>query len=200
MTSEIRILLFDLGGVLLRLNTPVSTFGLEQSEEDFLQRWIHSASVRRFEQGAIDATTFAASIVSEFGLPYEADVFLRRFEAWPDELYEGIPELLESIPQQYSRALLSNTNPLHWHREGVASALEHRFEKVFLSYVTGHLKPDVEAFQHAREAYACTPQEIAFFDDNPTNVATATEFGCQAFVTRGIGELRSTLRALRIVN
>ncbi|MGI9203712.1 MAG: HAD family hydrolase [Woeseiaceae bacterium] len=200
MTSQIRVLLFDLGGVLFRLNTPARTFDLEQSEEDFLQQWIHSESVRRFEQGTVDATTFAASIVKELRLPYGVDDFLRRFKAWPDKLYPGTPELLDSIPRHYSKALLSNTNALHWHRDDVAGALEHRFDNVFLSFMTGYLKPDTEAFRHAMESCACVPEEIAFFDDNPVNVAAAAGFGCHAFLTRGIGELRSTLNTLRITH
>lgn len=198
MTTEIRILLFDLGGVLLRLNTPAHTFGLPHSEEEFLQRWIHSLSVRRFEQGLIDTDTFAANIVDEIKLPYNAEEFLRRFAAWPDELYSGILDLLDNIPAHYSKALLSNTNALHWQRDDIASVLEPRFEKLFLSYVTGRVKPDAEAFQHAQETYSCAPQEIAFFDDNPTNVAAAAGIGCRAFVTRGIDELRSNLDALGV--
>jgi len=198
LTEQIKVLLFDLGGVLLRLNSPARTFGLAQSEEEFLQQWIQSKAVRRFERGDVDATTFAASIVSEFRLPYGADEFLRRFEAWPDELYQGIPELLDSIPKRYSKALLSNTNALHWHRMDVNRTLEQRFDNVFLSFVTGYLKPDAGAFRHAQETCACEPGEIAFFDDNPANVAAAAGLGCHAFLTRGIAELRSALNALQV--
>ncbi len=198
MTGQIKILLFDLGGVLLRLNSPARTFDLPQSEESFLQQWIQSTAVRSFERGDVDATTFAASIVNELQLPYSADEFLRRFEAWPDELYQGVPELLDNIPKRYSKALLSNTNALHWHRKDLCGTLEHRFDNLFLSYVTGYLKPDAKAFRHAQETCACGPEEIAFFDDNPANVAAARELGCHAFLTRGIGELRSTLNALQV--
>lgn len=198
MKNAIKILVFDLGGVLLRLNTPTHTFGLQENAEDFLQQWIHASSVRQFEQGSMDAKAFAAKIVEEINLPYGADEFLARFEAWPDALYDGILDVLDDIPSQYSRALLSNTNAIHWERDGIASTLENRFEKVFLSYVTGHVKPDVDAFLHVQREFACKPHDIAFFDDNPTNVAAAARFGCQAFLTRGIDELRSTLDNLDI--
>jgi hypothetical protein len=55
----LKVLLFDLGGVLLRLNSPADIFGLQMSEEEFLQLWIHSPSVRQYECGSIDAETFA---------------------------------------------------------------------------------------------------------------------------------------------
>jgi putative hydrolase of the HAD superfamily len=200
LTAEFKILAFDLGGVLLRLNPPARTFGLPLTESEFLQRWIHSESVRQFEKGAIDPATFADRVIAEIELPYDAKEFLERFDSWPDDLYDGILDLLDEIPSRFSRALLSNTNAIHWQRDGIASALEHRFDKLFLSYVTGRLKPDADAFLYAQEAFSCAPGEIVFFDDNPTNVAAAARFGCQAFLTRGIDELRSTLKTLGAAN
>ena len=198
MTTEVRILLFDLGGVLLRLNDPAQTFGLKLDEAEFLQRWIHSESVRRFEKGDLDPAIFATHIVAEIELPYTAGEFLERFASWPDALYDGILDLLDEIPPGFAKALLSNTNAIHWERDGIASALEKRFDKLFLSYVTGRLKPDTDAFRHAQEAFSCAPAEIAFFDDNPTNVSAAADFGCRAFLTRGIDELQATLRTLGV--
>jgi putative hydrolase of the HAD superfamily len=195
----IKVLLFDLGGVLLRLNDPHQTFGLQTSEVKFLERWIHSPSVRDFERGAIDAEKFARGIIREADLPYTWQDFLRKFDDWPDELYPGITELLDSIPPQYRRVLLSNTNTIHWHRTGVADRLEYRFEKVFLSYLTGRLKPDRDAFHMVQVELGCDAGEIVFFDDNPANILAANECGYQSVLTRGVDELRASLRQLGIV-
>ncbi|MDA0681042.1 MAG: hypothetical protein O3A13_02875 [Proteobacteria bacterium] len=73
---DIKVLLFDLGGVLLRLNNPQATFGLKTSESEFLDRWLRSPSVRDFERGAIEAETFARSVVGEIDLPYDWREFL----------------------------------------------------------------------------------------------------------------------------
>jgi len=193
-----RVLLFDLGGVLLRLNSPEQAFGLQMSESEFLERWIHSPSVREFERGAIDAESFARSIVTETDLPYDWREFLEKFDAWPDQLYEGITDLLDNIPSTCRCALLSNTNAIHWHRDGVASELAHRFEKVFLSYLTGRLKPDVDAYHQVQKDLGCDADQIVFFDDNPANILAAKECGWHSTLTRGPGELRTALDELGV--
>jgi glucose-1-phosphatase len=197
--SDIRVLLFDLGGVLLRLNNQIDIFGLPMDSDEFLTRWIHSPAVREFERGAIDAESFAKAIVVESDLPYSWHEFLRRFEAWPDRLYPGTREMLDSIPLRYQRALLSNTNAIHWHRDGIADELAGRFNCVFLSYLTGQLKPDREAFQLVQDELNCEAGEIAFFDDNPANTEAAKKWGCQSFLTSGMKELRSSLEILGVL-
>lgn len=199
LTSQPKVLLFDLGGVLLRLNTPSNTFGLRISEEAFLQQWIHSPAVRDFERGTIDAEGFSVKIAAEFELPFAATEFLDRFAAWPDQLFDGVPELLGSIPKEYSTALLSNTNALHWQGSAAAELLTNRLDRVFLSYVTGLLKPDEDAFDHARSEFACEPAEIAFFDDNLANIEAAIAYGYNAYLTRGADELREKLAELEVI-
>jgi len=196
--AEFRVLLFDLGGVLLRLHRQNEIFGLPIDESEFLQRWIQSPAVREFESGAIDAERFARAIVVEAELPYDWQEFLERFEAWPDQLYPGVTDLLDNIPSRYRRVLLSNTNAIHWHRNGVADELAGRFENVFLSYLTGQLKPDRQSFQLVRDQLDCDAGQIVFFDDNPANVCAATEFGCHSILTKGAGELRTSLEELGV--
>ena len=197
--TERNVLLFDLGGVLLRLNGHSATFGLQFDDSEFLSRWIRSPAVREFERGAIEAESFAKSVVIEAGLPYDWREFLERFHAWPDELYPGTIDLLDSISPRYQRALLSNTNAIHWRRDGVANKLEGRFDHVFLSYKTGRLKPDRDAFEMVQEELGCSAHQIVFFDDNPANIAAAKEFGCQSVLTMGGDELRTSLQKLGVI-
>lgn len=188
--NEIRVLLFDLGGVLLRLNDPLETFGLDLTHAEFMEQWLMSPSVREFERGAIDSDTFAANIVAEASLAYDATEFLRRFDAWPDQLYPGTLELLKEIPRHYERAILSNTNAVHWNRVNHDGRLTGCFDRIFLSCETGLLKPDVQAFAHVAASYDCAARHILFFDDNPLNVNAALELGCSAELVNGVDELR----------
>jgi len=195
----LKVLLFDLGGVLLRLNNPAEIFSLDISEQEFLQLWIRSPAVRQFECGAIDAESFAEKVVTEVGLTYDAAEFLQRFESWPGEIFPGIPALLDRISLDFSTALLSNTNSIHWLQPGVASTLEHRLDRIFLSFATGYLKPDAGAYEYARAAFRCAREEIIFFDDNPTNVDAANALGYEAYLTRGADELSNTLEQLGVL-
>ncbi len=189
-----QVLVFDLGGVLLHLNSPKQAFDLEMDEGEFLDRWIHSSSVRDFERGLVDAESFAKNIVDEARLPYDWREFLNKFDAWPEQLYPGIVELLDGLGEDYRCVLLSNTNAMHWERTGVCDELAPRFEKLFLSYQTGRLKPDHDVYQMVQLELDCEAHCIAFFDDNPINVEAARDCGWQSFVTKGADELQKSLQ------
>jgi len=190
---EFKVILFDMGGVLCRLNDPIETFGLQQTHEKFLHHWLLSDSVRDFERGAIDAETFAGKIVLEAGLSYSADEFLQRFDSWPDRLFPGVIELINSIPDRYVRAVLSNTNAVHWNRPEIGCLLEECIENIFLSCDTGLLKPDAPAFEDVVVKLGCQPGEVLFFDDNPLNTRAAEQFGYRSVLIREFNDLGSAL-------
>lgn len=192
--ADIRVLLFDLGGVLLELRDPIETFGLSMEAAEFKAIWLASPSVREFERGAVDTEQFAKNIVVEAGLPYGWREFIERFDSWPERLFERTLPVLRSIPGQYRRALLSNINALHWGRREIAAPLSGCFDRLFLSYRTGHVKPDRAGFEQVVAAYACRPDEVLFLDDSEDNVAGAAAYGMQAVHTIGIDAVEQVLR------
>jgi putative hydrolase of the HAD superfamily len=194
--ARFKAIVFDLGGVLLRLRDPIENFGLHMTETQFLELWLKAHSVREFERGAIDPKTFAEMAVAELNLPMDPNAFLARFDAWPEELFPGTLSLLDALPSSADRVLLSNTNAAHWGRSTVSGALAGHLDREFLSFRTGLLKPDHAAFQQVSRACRCAPEEMLFFDDNPLNVAAASQFGIQAFVTKGPAEVRKALESL----
>jgi hypothetical protein len=113
-------LLFDVGGVLVELNgmeTLLDWLGPPAVTVDELWvRWLRSKAVREFETGLIDPAEFAVAVTREFGLKVEPDAFLDSFAGWPIGLYPGAMNMLARIPTRYRRALLSNSNALHWPR------------------------------------------------------------------------------------
>lgn len=191
--KSIKVILFDLGGVLLRLNDPGETFGLDGNYEEFLKKWLLSPSVRDFERGALERDAFAAGVVAEAGLPYNADEFLARFDSWPDQFFAGALDTVETLAQRYEVALLSNTNAMHWDRADIGGQLETRLSRVFLSYRTGKLKPDADAFQHVCDDLGCDANEVLFFDDNPLNVSAASSVGMNAEFANGIDAVKTAL-------
>jgi glucose-1-phosphatase len=127
------------------------------------------------------------------GLGFDAQELLRRFESWPEDIYPNAVELVSRIPASYSCAVLSNTNPMHWQQIDVPGVFGGRFDRYFLSYQSGLLKPDREAFLQVTSRYACEPREVLFFDDNPLNVAAARQAGFSSVRTQGTNELEAAL-------
>ncbi len=191
--KNFKVILFDLGGVLLELRDPISTFGLDIDASEFLRTWIMSPSVRALESGQINGKNFAQRIVTEMQLPMDWQELLRRFDSWPAKIYPRAIDLIDRIPSTFSCAILSNTNAVHWERIDVPGNFGDRFDRYFLSYESGLLKPDREAFLQVCAGYGCRPEEILFFDDNPVNVAAARKERISALCVQGVEELETAL-------
>lgn len=194
--DDIRVVLFDAGGVLVELagiDVMLQWLGPGFTAEELWRRWLTSESVRGFETGRIGGDEFAAGVIREFKLKIAPDDFLDAFTGWPVGLFPGALELLEEIPGTYRRALLSNSNVLHWPRVLEDMKLGAAFEHHFVSHLTGRIKPDEDAFLHVTESLDCRPGEVLFLDDNQLNVDAAARVGMHARRVLGPGAARSTL-------
>lgn len=200
--AAIEVILFDVGGVLVEISGIAAILDwLDHriTADEVWHLWLGSPAVRAFESGQIAPEAFATAMLAELGLAMPPRVFLDAFITWPARLYPGTLELLGRIPEHYRRALLSNTNALHWPRVmeelGLGAVFEHRFA----SHLIGKLKPDAEAFQHAADALACEPARILFLDDNSVNVDAARAVGMRAARVRGVIEAQRALEAAGII-
>lgn len=199
MPSSIEVVLLDLGGVLLRLHDPLQAFGMDMEHAEFMETWLLSPSVREFERGKLRTEQFVPAIISEFGLSYSPAEFIRRLESWPDALYDGALELLKSIRKNHQVALLSNTNEVHWSRKDIADPVTLLMDKVFISYQTGYLKPEQQAYTDVLDHFDIDPGAFLFLDDNPLNIEAARQCGMQATLTRGFESLQHNLRQARVI-
>ena len=201
-TDDIEVVLFDVGGVLLEVHGIAAIMEwLEHrvTPEEVWGMWLASPVVRAFESGRIDEAEFAAGILAELRLSMPVSAFLDSFVTWPVRLYPGAPELIARIPSRYRRAVLSNTNAVHWPRIVEELGLGASFEQCFASHLIGKIKPDAQAFEHAVEALACEPERILFLDDNLVNVDAARSCGLRAIRVRGLAETQRALEELRIL-
>ena len=142
--ADIRVLLFDVGGVLVELGgveAILGWLGNRMTPAQLWQRWLHSVAVRQFETGRIDQHQFAAGVIREFGLDVQPLAFLESFVGWPTGLYPGTLELLGRIPRRYRRALLSNSNALHWPRVLTEMQLGPAIDHHFVSHLMGRINP-----------------------------------------------------------
>jgi glucose-1-phosphatase len=194
--TDTRVLLFDVGGVLVQLNgvkTMLEWMGADATSDKMWKMWLESKPVREFERGRIDAEEFALAVTAEFQLPVDAQQFLASFNSWIVGLYPGTLEMLAQIPPSYHRAVLSNSNVLHWTRVVDDLKLGSAFDHQFVSHLTGRIKPDAEAFEHVVESLSCRPEHVLFLDDNTLNVDAAERFGMQAVRVQGIDETKRAL-------
>jgi putative hydrolase of the HAD superfamily len=200
--NPVRVVLFDVGGVLVQLSGVATVLGWvadRWTPAELWQRWLHSPAVRAFETGRCDADTFAAQCVAELELGVAPATFLESFAGWPTGLYPGTHELIARIPGHVTRALLSNSNSLHWPRVEGEFGLGALFEHRFVSHLTGRIKPDRDAFEHVIHSLGCDPASVFFLDDNLMNVEAAHAAGMQGAVVRGIEEAERALRHVSVI-
>lgn len=196
MTYKPSIVLFDLGGVLVRVGgVPAMTQLAEISDEEQLwSRWLSCRWVREFETGRCSADAFATGVVQDWDLAVEAEEFLRSFMSWPEGALAGASELVQTVARTVPVGCLSNSNALHWTVLASRWRLAELFEWRFLSHELGLIKPDGEIFSHVTEALAVPPEQILFVDDNMLNVAAARAAGWNAYRARGVEEARAVMQ------
>jgi putative hydrolase of the HAD superfamily len=196
----VKAILFDLGGVLIRLGGfSTMTSWTNLSEEQIWEHWLSSPSVRLFESGKISAEKFSKDITVEFNLPVTPEQFLAQFVSWPEGPFPGVNELLSGLSFKYQLGCLSNTNMLHWNALVNTKDFLGYFDYLFPSHLTGYLKPDTDAFTNAAEKMALDTKDILFVDDNVLNVTAASNSGIVAYKAKGFDDVKNLFKQLNII-
>lgn len=202
-SGAIRVVLFDVGGVLVELGgvrPMLEWLGYRMPTEDLWRTWLHSPSVRAFETGKIAGDEFARQLIDELQIRVDASAFLESFAGWPSDTFPGALELIDQIPRRYVRAVLSNSNAVHWPRVTDELGLGGIFDHYFVSHLTGRIKPDADAFEHVLETVDCRANEVLFLDDNLLNVEAARRVGLEAFVVQGPDESQRALQQFGVIS
>jgi glucose-1-phosphatase len=200
--SQIRVVLFDLGGVLVELAgvpTVLKWMDNRISPEELWKMWLQSPAVRAFETGRTDAGSFADDLIAEMALPVVREKLIEEFKLWPRGLFPGALEMVKHIPPRYTRATLSNSNALHWPRLMKELQLAEAFDQHFASHLIGKIKPDEEAFHHVTHSLRCAAEEILFLDDNKLNVDAAARVGMKAIQVKGVAAAERALREAGVI-
>jgi glucose-1-phosphatase len=199
--GEFDFVLFDLGGVLVRLGGVAAMQGWAgiASEEEVWQRWLRCPWVRRFERGRCSPDEFAAGVVTEWALPIGAEEFLAQFRTWPEGLFDDAQRLVAAVRSRIPVGCLSNTNVVHWSDQVARWGLDDMFDVQFLSHELGLVKPDREVFDHVVGTLGLPAERIVFLDDNEANVQQARAVGLTAVRVRGIRQSADALLGLGVL-
>lgn len=198
----IRVVLFDLGGVLVELSgvsTVISWMANPVVPEELFRMWLTSPAVRAFETGRIEPNLFADQLITEMSLQVGREALLKELAGWPTGTFPGALELLARIPRRYTRATLSNTNAVHWPEVMGRMKLESAFDHHFASHLTGKIKPDEDAFRYVTAALGCATDEVLFLDDNQMNVDAASNCGMHAVRVQGVPAAQRALLEFRVI-
>ena len=186
--SDIELLLFDLGGVLVDFSGPrdlVRFLRTPASAEDVFQRWVACANTAAFGAKRISAPEWAARFVRDWDVALTPEEFLSEFSGWSRGFLPGAKELLASLRSRFRLAALSNSNELHWQRNASLGILAE-FEFAMSSHEVGFCKPDPAIFRAALDRAKLEPHAVLFFDDVEANVLGARNAGLHARRVTGV--------------
>jgi glucose-1-phosphatase len=212
--SDVQLVVFDLGRVLIRIcdgwrnacevaGVPVPA-GAGEFDESTKRRV--DEIVGRLDSGACDLQTFAGEYGPCCGLA-PADV-VRIQQVYLRGPYPGAAELLDELTATgVQTACLSNTHDTHWRMMlDTASANYLPLERLthrFASHLVGMRKPFAAIYEHVERTAHVAPGAILFFDDLEPNVTAARRRGWQGRIIRTdadpIAQVRHHLRDAAIL-
>lgn len=180
--SQIKLVLFDLGGVLVELGDELFPRSWIPEGQNFgLKEWFASDIAIQFETGLISSGDFISGLKQRLSKNVSDQELLSAFERWPKKLFSSTDELLNRLKIDYKIAVLSNSNEVHEPILMREFGLQSRIEDVFFSHIIGHSKPSKEAFKHVLTTLGFEPHEVIFFDDSSANIIAAQRLGIQAY-------------------
>ena len=100
-----------------------------------------------------------------------------------------IVPLVEGLKSDHRLVLASNTDRIHFpYAVQHFGGLQH-FNRYFLSYEMGLLKPEPEFFHRVLRDLHVSPVDCVFIDDTVENVAAAASIGIQTLKFDGVQQL-----------
>ena len=187
--SDIRNIIFDLGGVIINVDyfkteKAFKQLGISDFEKIFSQVQ-QSKITDNLEVGRISPTEFRENLHQLINNPNICDEKINA--AW-NAMILDLPasrlDLLDRLRTKYKIFLLSNTNQIHidYCIDNLNFELiKSKFDKVYLSHEIHLRKPDVEAYNYVINDAQLQASQTLFIDDTIKNVEGARRAGLNAY-------------------
>lgn len=195
MADEIKVILFDLGRVLVdfdhkRAAERISAFCPKTAIEIY-NLFFESQVTVAFEAGKITPENFYLEVKNMLDLKLSYDSFV---PIWNDIFFlspknRSVFRLVNSLRAHYQTAVLSNINVLHYEYVKKNFPVFGVFDKIFLSFELGAIKPDKKIYEQVIGRLQVSPQEIFYTDDRGELVESAKSLGIRGAVFTNFQQL-----------
>jgi 2-haloacid dehalogenase len=201
---SVRAVVFDLGGVLIDWDPRHLYRRLFRGDEAAVERFLSEVCTPEWNEEQDGGRSFAEGIaLLQARHPEHVELIAAYRDCWEEMIpgcLDGGPELLAEVKRAgFPVYALSNwsaeTYPIAERRFEFLS----RFDGVVISGRVGLRKPDPAIYRHLLDVHALEPTSTLFIDDSERNVRAARAVGLPALHFWGMAQLRSELRALRVL-
>jgi putative hydrolase of the HAD superfamily len=202
--AKFRAIIFDIGGVLVRVDVSHAVSGLSQgialSPADLWSAITRDPRWPDWQEGRISPRDWHLHLAKRLGGSLTFEQFT---DAW-NRAIDPVPilesDFLDRLAKRYRLALLSNTDPIHVaHLESAYGFLSH-FPKSARIYscVVGASKPNPLIYREALRAAKSCAEEAVYIDDIPSYVEAAQRLGMAGITFRSEAQLKDDLIALGV--
>ena len=194
MTDK-KILLFDMGGVLLNINYQLTINAFEKLGIDNFDQMYSQADQSglfdKIEKGEISSFEFINGLLDYLPKTCSANNVVHAWNAMLLNFPIERLTFLENLSKTHTLYLLSNTNEIHVEKalrilkEVTDKPLDQYFTKIFWSHELGDRKPHGSAFQKVLDTIDTKAEEVLFVDDSLQHVEGARSIGIEAVHLQG---------------
>lgn len=201
--SEIKALLFDLGGVVLRIDfksalnawAPYSRL----SPAAMAERAVSDEAFRRHERGQLDSAGYFAHLREVFELDASDEQIGAGWNAILIDEYALSMALIRQARAHLPCYAFTNTGAYHYDTWSTAFPdIVSLFDRIFMSFEMGLRKPEKAAFDAVATAIGMTHSEILFFDDTDENIEGARNAGLQTVKVNDPADIQRALTGIGI--
>jgi len=204
MEENVKVVLFDLGRVLLdfdhmRAAERISCF-CEKKPKEIYDLFFESKATVAFEAGKIAPGDFYQEVKSMLGLKLSYESFV---PIWNEIFFlspnnRSVFKLVNSLRVKYKTALLSNINSLHYDYVKKNFPVLSGFDRIFLSFQMGSIKPQREIYEKVIEELNVLPWEIFYTDDRIELIDSAKALGIRGHCFKDFKQLTGALEKEKI--
>lgn len=186
--KKIKNVIFDLGGVLADLNrerceVSFRALGLDGLAE-LINPYYPAAILLDLEYGRARTEALHDYVLGRWGVDVPTERIAEAYNSFVGEIAAWKLDYIGALRREgYKVFMLSNTSDVIFsevrRREftGKGLAVEDYFDKLYLSYEMGMMKPHREIFDALVADSGIVPGESLFIDDGEKNIAAARECG-----------------------
>jgi putative hydrolase of the HAD superfamily len=77
--------------------------------------------------------------------------------------------------------------------------LQELFDKIYYSWQTGFVKPDIRAYEKVLKDNNLLPAECLYFDNSKENIEIANNLGIKSFLFEGLDGFRKALKENNLI-
>lgn len=197
---DIRAVIFDLGGVMVRLVWHRAAFrrlaeNARLSPDEAFGWFGADGRAEALNRGALTPARLYRDARDAFGLTLSEEEFRAGWTAI-FEPHPGMSALFAEVAARVPVGILSDTDPWHWAAlETLLAPAVARVAHPTLSFREGLIKPDAALYRRAAGHVGMPPSACLFIDDRPGNVDGARAVGMDAVRFVDADTLRRDLRA-----